>query len=64
MLLPLPAGEPLACRLKYSRWVWLRFTRDMRQETLFRGLAAALVAMAFVPWVLRVRQHEDRHQRA
>jgi transposase len=42
----------LACRLKYSRWVWVRFTGDMRQETLFRGLAAALVAMAFVPWVL------------
>jgi transposase len=42
----------LACRLKYSRWVWVRFTSDMRQETLFRGLAAALVAMAFVPWVL------------
>jgi transposase len=42
----------LACRLKYSRWVWVRFTSDMRQEALFRGLAAALVAMAFVPWVL------------
>jgi transposase len=42
----------LACRLKYSRWAWVRFTRDMRQETLFRGLAAALVAVAFVPWVL------------
>ena len=25
----------LACRLKYSRWVWVRFTTDMRQETLF-----------------------------
>ena len=42
----------LACRLKYSRWVWVRFTSDMRQETLFRGLAACLVALAFVPWVL------------
>ena len=42
----------LACRLKYSRWVWVRFTDDMRQETLFRGLAAALVTMACVPWVL------------
>jgi transposase len=42
----------LACRLKYSRWAWVRFTSDMRQETLFRGLAAALVATAFVPWVL------------
>jgi transposase len=42
----------LACRLKYSRWVWVRFTADMRQETLFRGLADCLVALAFVPWVL------------
>jgi transposase len=25
----------LACRLKYSRWSWVRFTADMRQETLF-----------------------------
>jgi transposase len=24
----------LACRLKYSRWAWVRFTRDMRQETI------------------------------
>lgn len=42
----------LACRLKYSRWVWVRFTTDMRQEALFRALAACLVALAFVPWVL------------
>ena len=42
----------LACRLKYSRWVWVRFTDDMRQETLFRGLADCLVALGWVPWVL------------
>jgi transposase len=42
----------LACRLKYSRWTWVRFTTEMRQETLFRGLVACLVALGFVPWVL------------
>jgi transposase len=42
----------LACRLKYSRWVWVRFTRDMRQETLFRGLVDCFCALGFVPWVL------------
>ena len=47
----------LACRLKYSRsgapWAaWVRFTRDMRQETLFRGLVDCLVALGWVPWVL------------
>ena len=41
----------LACRLKYSRWVWVRFTRDMRQETLFRGLVDCLLALDWVPWV-------------
>lgn len=42
----------LACRLKYSRWVWVWFTKDMRQETLFRGLVACFLALGFVPWVL------------
>jgi transposase len=42
----------LACRLKYSRWSWVRWTRDMRQETLLRGLVACLVALGWVPWVL------------
>jgi transposase len=28
----------LCCRLKYSRWTWIAWTRDMRQETLIRGL--------------------------
>ena len=42
----------LACRLKHSRWAWIRFTRDMRQETLFRGLIDCFLALGFVPWVL------------
>ena len=42
----------LACRLKYSRWAWVRFTRDMRQETLVRGLLDCLTALGWVPWVL------------
>jgi transposase len=42
----------LCCRLKYSRWVWLRWTTDMRQETLIRGLVDCFCALGFVPWVL------------
>jgi transposase len=42
----------LACRLKYSRWTWVIFTDNMRQETLFRGLVACFNALGFVPWVL------------
>jgi transposase len=42
----------LACRLKYSRWVWVRWTTDMRQETLIRGLVDCLTALGWVPWVL------------
>ena len=42
----------LACRLKYSRWSWIWFTSDMRQETLVRGLVACFVALGWVPWVL------------
>ena len=42
----------LACRLKYSRWTWVRCTADMRQETLFRGLVDCLAALGWVPWVL------------
>ena len=42
----------LACRLKYSRWTWVVFTDNMRQETLFRGLVACFNALGFVPWVL------------
>jgi transposase len=42
----------LVCRLKYSRWSWLRWTRDMRQETLLRGLVDCFSAAGFVPWVV------------
>ena len=42
----------LACRLKYSRWSWVRFTADMRQETLLRGLVDCFLALGWVPWVL------------
>jgi transposase len=42
----------LACRLKYSRWMWIRWTKDMRQETLLRGLVDCFVALGWVPWVL------------
>lgn len=42
----------LACRLKYSRWSWVRWTSDMRQETLLRGLVDCCAALGFVPWVL------------
>ncbi len=42
----------LACRLKYSRWVWMRWTSDMRQETLLRRLVECFLALGWVPWVL------------
>src|SRR5919199_1769093 len=42
----------LTCRLKYSRWSWVRFTSDMRQETLLRGLSDCFLALGWVPWVL------------
>jgi transposase len=42
----------LCCRLKYSRFTWLQWTTDMRQETLLRGLVACFHALGFVPWVL------------
>ena len=42
----------LACRLKYSRWSWVTWTHDMRQETLIRGLVDCFLTLEFVPWVL------------
>lgn len=42
----------LAGRLKYSRLVWLRWTCDMRQETLLRGLVECFATLGWVPWVL------------
>lgn len=54
----------LCCRLKYSRWSWLRWTEDMRQETLIRGLVDCFCAMEFVPWVLIFDNMRNRHVRA
>jgi transposase len=41
-----------AARLKYSRWMWVRFTTSMREETLLRCLIAVFVALGGVPWVV------------
>ena len=41
-----------AARLKYSRWMWVRFTTDMRSETLLRCLIACCVDIGGVPWVV------------
>lgn len=41
-----------AARLKYSRWMWVRFTTDMREETLLRCLIAVFVTLNGVPWVV------------
>ncbi|HRI55957.1 MAG TPA: IS21 family transposase [Anaerolineae bacterium] len=41
-----------AARLKYSRWMFVRFTREMREETLLRCLVACLVALGGVPWAV------------
>lgn len=42
----------LACRLKHSRWSFVRWTRRMDQETLIRGLIECFLVLGFVPWVL------------
>jgi len=42
----------LACRLKHSRWTFVRWTTRMDQETLIRGLVDCFLALGFVPWVL------------
>ena len=41
-----------AARLKYSRWMSVRFTTEMREETLLRCLIAVFVALNGVPWVV------------
>lgn len=41
-----------AARLKYSRFMVVQFTTDMREETLLRCLIAAFVAIDGVPWVV------------
>ncbi len=42
----------LACRLKFSRWSWTRWTTRMDEETLLRGLVACFCVLGWVPWVL------------
>ena len=41
-----------AARLKYSRWMFVRFTHEMREETLLRCLIACFVELGGVPWVV------------
>lgn len=41
-----------AARLKYSRWMFVHFTTDMRQETLLRCLIACFCELGGVPWVV------------
>jgi transposase len=41
-----------AGRLKYSRYMWVLFTKDMQEETLLRCLIACLVELEGVPWVV------------
>ncbi len=51
-----PAGLPtryfFAARLKYSRWMFVRFTQEMREETLLRCLIACFVELEGVPWAV------------
>lgn len=41
-----------AARLKYSRYMFVRFTTEMREETLLRCLIACFVHLGGVPWVV------------
>ncbi|MDQ5851997.1 MAG: IS21 family transposase [Chloroflexota bacterium] len=41
-----------AARLKYSRWMFVEFHTDMREETLLRCLIACFVQLGGVPWVV------------
>ena len=41
-----------AARLKYSRWMWVRFQADMREETLLRCLLACFLELGGIPWVV------------
>jgi transposase len=41
-----------AARLKYSRFMYVSFHSDMREETLLRCLMAAFQAIGGVPWVV------------
>lgn len=42
----------LSCRLKFSRWSWVRWTTRMDEETLIRGLVDCLCTLGWVPWIL------------
>lgn len=41
-----------AARLKYSRWMWVQFRRDMQEETLLRCLVGCFLALGGIPWVV------------
>ena len=41
-----------AARLKYSRFMFVSFQKDMREETLLRCLLACFVTIGGVPWVV------------
>jgi transposase len=41
-----------AARLKYSRFMYVSFHTDMREETLLRCLIACFTAIGGVPWVV------------
>lgn len=41
-----------AARRTYSRWMWVRFTTELREETLLRCLIAVFAALGGVPWVV------------
>jgi transposase len=41
-----------AARLKYSRYMFVSFQKDMREETLLRCLMACFVAIGGIPWVV------------
>ena len=41
-----------AARLKYSRFMYVRFTTTMREESLLRCLIGSFVAVGGVPWVV------------
>lgn len=41
-----------AARLKYSRWMFVRFTGEMREETLLRCLIACFLELGGVPWAV------------
>jgi transposase len=41
-----------AARLKYSRWMFVRFTQEMHEETLLRCIIACFVELEGVPWAV------------